>query len=71
MSTNWKTGDAVQWQTPQGKTEGKVVRVLHRREHVDGHTFDASADDPRFEVESAKTGKRAVHRGDNLHAVRR
>lgn len=70
MSATWKKGDSVAWGTPQGETHGTVVRVLHKREHIDGHTFDASPSDPRYEVESAKTGKRAVHAGDALKAVK-
>ena len=70
MSATWKKGDSVRWQTPQGETHGTVLRVLHQREHVDGHTFDASPSDPRFEVQSAKTGKKAVHAGDALKADR-
>jgi len=56
MINQWKLGDHVKWQTPQGETKGKIVRILRERVHLDGHTFDASADDPRYEVESMKSG---------------
>lgn len=71
MSETWKQGDRVRWQTPQGETHGVVERVLHEPEHVDGHTFNASRSDPRYEVRSAKTGRLAVHTGEALKADRR
>jgi hypothetical protein len=69
MKKAFKVGDHVRWQTPQGETSGRVVRVLEKDGHIDGHDIKASPEDPRFEVESAKSGKHAVHRGDSLKAV--
>jgi Hypervirulence associated proteins TUDOR domain len=37
---------------------------------VDGHVVNGSADDPSYEVESEKSGKRAVHKGSALHKVK-
>jgi hypothetical protein len=36
---------------------------------VEGRTVNASKSDPHYEVESEKSGKRAVHRGDALHRI--
>ena len=66
MSATFKVGDHVHWQTPQGETSGKIVRVLHKDDHIAGHDFKASADDPRFEVESDSSGKHAVHQASAL-----
>ncbi|MDR5783586.1 DUF2945 domain-containing protein [Caballeronia sp. LZ065] len=66
MSHAFKVKDHVSWNTPQGETTGHVVRVITERTHLDGHTVNASSDDPHFEVESDKSGKRAVHKGDAL-----
>lgn len=67
MSEHFKPHDRVSWNTPQGVTHGKIVRVISSRTSVDGRTVDASKDDPHYEVESDKSGKHAVHRGDALH----
>jgi hypothetical protein len=60
------TGDAVRWNTSQGETHGHVVEVRTRDFTFEGQRFVASDDDPRYIVESAKTGARAAHTGDAL-----
>ncbi|UJA20575.1 DUF2945 domain-containing protein [Thermoleophilia bacterium SCSIO 60948] len=59
-------GDKVSWDTPQGKTHGKVVKRLTSDTHVEGTKISASEDDPRYLVESDKTGKQAAHKPDAL-----
>jgi hypothetical protein len=70
MSQHLKSGDRVSWNTPQGVTHGKVVRVISTHTTVDGRTVDASTADPHYEVQSEKSGKHAVHRGDALHRLK-
>jgi hypothetical protein len=69
MSQQLKPGDRVSWNTPQGVTHGKLVRVISTHTTVDGKTVDASASDPHYEVQSEKSGKHAVHRGDALQKI--
>jgi hypothetical protein len=69
MST-LKLHDRVSWNTPQGVTHGKIVRVISTRETVDGRIVDGSKSDPHYEVESEKSGKHAVHRGDALKRLK-
>jgi DUF2945 family protein len=64
-------GDRVAWETPQGKTTGRIVEKLTHDKRVGnpgqkGTKVSASEDDPRYVVESDKTGKRAAHRPDAL-----
>jgi hypothetical protein len=66
MQTKPKAGDAVEWQTSQGETNGKVVRKVSRTAHVKGHVAKASAAEPQYEVKSDKTGKTAIHKADAL-----
>lgn len=70
MTTHFKPHDHVSWNTPQGVTQGKVVRIISSRTTVDGRTVDASESDLHYEVESEKSGKRAVHRGDALRHLK-
>jgi 2-hydroxychromene-2-carboxylate isomerase len=70
MSQHLKTGDRVSWNTPQRVTHGKIVRVISTHTTMDGRTIDASTSDPHYEVQSEKSGKHAVHRGDALHRVK-
>lgn len=69
MSPSFKQGDKVSWNTPQGKTTGKVVRKLTSDTEIDGTKISASKDDPRYLVESDKTGKRAGHKPSALSKV--
>jgi hypothetical protein len=67
----FKKGDRVAWETPQGKTTGRVVEKLTGDKRVGnpgqkGTKVSASEDDPRYVVESDKTGKRAAHKADAL-----
>jgi hypothetical protein len=59
-------GDKVEWNTPQGKTRGTVKKKLTSRTQVGGQTVAASEDDPRYLVESEKSGKEAAHKPDAL-----
>ncbi|WP_250532268.1 DUF2945 domain-containing protein [Caballeronia sp. ATUFL_F1_KS39] len=69
MGQAFKLHDHVRWNTPQGETTGRIVRIVTERATLDGHTVNASHDDPHFEVESDKSGKRAVHKGDALKRI--
>ena len=70
MSAHFKPHDRVSWNTPQGITQGKVVRVISTRTSVNGRTVDASTSDPHYEVQAEKSGKHAVHRGDALRRLK-
>jgi hypothetical protein len=59
-------GDMVEWNTPQDKTRGTVKKKLTSRTQVGGQTVAASEDEPRYLVESEKSGKEAAHKPDAL-----
>ena len=56
-----KVGDKVSWKTSQGKTEGKIVEKKTKDFQLDSQHFKASEDEPKFVVESAKSGAKAAH----------
>jgi Hypervirulence associated proteins TUDOR domain len=71
VAKRFSKGDRVAWNTPQGTTTGTVVEELTDDARVGnrgqkGTKVRASDDDPRYLVESDKTGKRAAHRADAL-----
>ena len=71
MAKTFEQGDEVSWETPQGRTNGTVVRKLTSDTTVandgqKGTEVKASEDDPRYLVESGKTGKRAAHKPEAL-----
>ena len=59
-------GTQVTWNTSQGETEGKVVEKKTEDFDLDGKTYRASKDDPRYIVESTSSGAKAAHKGDAL-----
>lgn len=66
MAENLDRGDRVEWNTPQGKTTGKVKKKLTGPSKVKGHEVAASKDDPQYLVESEKSGEEAAHKPGSL-----
>ena len=69
MAQDFKQGDKVEWNTPQGKTRGTVKKKLTSRTKAGGRTAAATKDDPRYLVESEKSDKEATHKPDALNKV--
>ncbi len=69
MAQDFDQGDKVEWNTPQGKTRGTVKKMLTSDTEVGGQKITASVNDPRYLVESEKSGKEAAHRPDALSKV--
>jgi hypothetical protein len=69
VAQEFKQGDKVEWNTPQGKTRGTVKKKLTSDTEVGGQTINASENDPRYLVESEKGGKEAAHKPDALSRV--
>ena len=66
MAKTLKTGDAVEWQTSQGKTSGTVKKKLTAKTKIKSHVVAASKTDPQYLVESKKTGAVAAHKPSAL-----
>jgi hypothetical protein len=66
MATDFKHGDKVEWNTPQGKTRGTVKRKLTAPMEIKGHHVAASEDEPQYLVESDSSGAEAAHKPDAL-----
>ena len=66
MADKIKKGDEVEWETPQGKTEGTVKKKLTAPTEVKGHKVAASKENPEYLVESRKSGRAAAHKPESL-----
>jgi Hypervirulence associated proteins TUDOR domain len=71
MAENLEQGDRVEWNTPQGKTSGTVKEKITGEKRVGnqgqtGTKVKGSDDDPRYLVESEKSGKQAAHKPGSL-----
>jgi hypothetical protein len=70
MPKQFKPGDRVQWNTPQGKTTGNVKKKLTSAKKIKGHVAKASKDNPEYLVQSEKSGKEAAHNPGELRKAR-
>ncbi len=70
MSKNIEVGDRVSWDSPQGRTQGKVVERKTKDFQLDGRQWKASEDEPKLVVESEKTGSKAAHEPSALNKLK-
>ena len=66
MTTMPKKGDHVKWGTAQGETHGTVEKTVTSTTKIKGHTAKATKDNPQVLVHSDKSGKKAVHKPEEL-----
>jgi len=66
MTTKFEIGDRVSWNSEAGRVSGTIIRVHTSDFDVNGYTHHASADDPQYEIKSAKTDHIAFHKGAAL-----
>ncbi len=69
MTTSFKVGDAVRWNSEAGEIRGKVTKVHVKDVEFMGKHRPVSKDSPQYEVKSDKTGHLAMHHEDALHKV--
>lgn len=70
MAEKLKKGDAVEWETAQGKTSGTIKKKLTEPIDIKGHHVAASKENPEFLVESNKTGAQAAHKPESLTKIK-
>ncbi|CAE6775052.1 hypothetical protein R69927_04160 [Paraburkholderia domus] len=66
MTTRFKVGDHVTWNSEAGHVSGKVIKVHTKDTDYKGYIRHASVDDPQYEIRSDKTDHVAMHKGGAL-----
>jgi hypothetical protein len=66
MTTKFKVGDRVTWNSEAGHVSGKIIKVHTKDVDYKGYTHRASEDDPQYEIKSYKTDHIAMHKGQAL-----
>lgn len=66
MTTSFRKGDKVEWDSHGGTAVGVVERRITSRTEAGGRTVDASEDEPQYLVRSDKSGGTAVHKPSAL-----
>ena len=69
MSTKFKVGDHVRWNSEAGHVSGRIIKVHTRDTEYKGHPRRASKDEPQYEIKSDKTEHIAMHKGSALHKI--
>lgn len=69
MNGRFKVGDHVSWNSEAGRVTGAIVHVITSEIELKGYITHASADEPQYEIKSAKTGHIAMHKGSDLRKL--
>ena len=69
MTTRFKVGDHVRWNSEAGHVSGTITQMHKRDTDYKGYIHHASADDPQYEIKSDKTDHVAMHKGSALHKI--
>jgi hypothetical protein len=71
MTTRFKIGDHVSWNSEAGRVSGTITAVHTADFAYKGYTHHASADEPQYEIKSDKTDHVAAHKGGALRLLSR
>jgi len=69
MTTRFKVGDHVSWNSEAGRVSGTIIRVHTRDVDYKGHIHHASEEAPQYEIKSDKTDHIALHKGTALTRI--
>ncbi len=69
MSTKFKVGDKVSWNSEAGKVSGTIIKVHTADFDYKGYTHHATEANPQYEIKSDKTDHIAAHKGTALRKV--
>lgn len=69
MSTKFKVGDKVSWNSEAGRVSGTIIKVHTKDFDYKGHTHYATAEDPQYEIKSSKSDHIAAHKGSALTKI--
>jgi hypothetical protein len=69
MSTNFRVGDHVLWNSEAGPVSGRIIKIHTHDTNYKGHPRHASEDEPQYEIKSDKTEHIAMHKASALHKI--
>ncbi len=62
MTKTFRAGDKVEWDSSQGRVQGRVEAKLTEPTMIKSHKVAASPDNPEYRVRSDRTGAEAAHK---------
>lgn len=69
MTTLYKVGDHVTWNSEAGHVSGRIIWVHTSDFDYKGYTHHASPEDPQYEIQSDKSDHIAAHKGSALKKI--
>ena len=69
MTSKFKRGDHVSWNSEAGRVRGRIVRVHRKDVSWKGYVHHATPDEPQYEIKSDKTEHVALHKGRALRRL--
>jgi len=66
MSSKFKKGDHVTWNSEAGHVSGTIIKVHTKDFQYKGYTHHASPDEPQYEIKSDKSEHIAAHKESAL-----
>jgi len=66
MPKSFKVGDHVTWNSEAGRVSGTIIKKITSKVTFKGYVRHATAEDPRYFIQSDKNDHIAVHKGDAL-----
>lgn len=71
MSTKFRVGDEVSWNSEAGRVSGRIVQVHTADFDYKGHRHHASPDNPQYEIRSDRSDHIAAHYGKALRRLQK
>ena len=71
MTTTFKRGDHVEWNSEAGRVRGIVIRKITSDIRIKGYVHHASKEEPQYLIQSDKTDHVAIHKGSALKKIRK
>ena len=69
MSTKFKTGDKVSWNSEAGNVSGTIIKIHTANFTYKGYTHHASENSPQYEIKSDTSDHIAAHKETALTKI--
>jgi len=71
MTSKFKVGDHISWNSEAGRVSGVIIQIHTRNFDYKGYTHHASENEPQYEIKSDKTDHIAAHKGSALRKLKK
>ncbi len=71
MTSDFKPGDHVEWNSEAGRVRGTVQKKVTKEITFKGYRRHASKQEPQYLIKSDKTDHVAIHKGSALRKIKK